>query len=379
MSRKSKIEKAKQIIAERQSGIDVPRITRRSLPCCEEEAIIEWCTTCSGPAAELRHVRGCSLYETATRGRNAAGIASCVNCPDYRVEVPPWENGVLKFDEYNLYPNVPGKRFNSSIIPWEDGYVFAWRNGWAGSDLYACRMDRQFQPIGRAVKLEIRHPDSSYGREDPRLFIFQNQLHISFTGVVGRVGQGVYHTNVLYARLDNQLKVDTVYSPRYRNRTPSEKNWIFFEHDKTLYCVYSVNPHQVLRVVGERTELAHETPTLIPWSGGVIRGGASPVRVGNEFWAFAHDRVHAGLAVYRTLLHTFSTTPPFAPLRYIPRPILVANSVTKPEDQYCAVVFASGAVRAGTKWVVSHGVHDRFTELHQWDHDELDQRLISLR
>jgi hypothetical protein len=62
-------------------------MARRSLPCVHEGPVVEWCKTCTGPNAELRHVRQC-LHPTAdrdicTRGMIAASVQSCWTCPDY--------------------------------------------------------------------------------------------------------------------------------------------------------------------------------------------------------------------------------------------------------------------------------------------------------
>src|SRR5256885_12693044 len=50
-----------------------------------------------------------------------------------------------------------------------------------------------------------------------------------------------------------------------------------------------------------------------------MRGGAAPVRVGDEWWCFFHDRVESGgHRIYRAGLYTFAAAPPFRVLRLIP-------------------------------------------------------------
>ena len=84
------------------------------------------------------------------------------------------------------------------------------------------------------------------------------------------------------------------------------------------------------------------------WEGGEIRGGACPVRVGDELWCFTHDRIYDGHLLYRTGLVALDGRPPFAVRRMIPEPILVAaDRGTKPVLQYASVVFAGGAARGG--------------------------------
>ena len=56
---------------------------KRNLPCIHEGAILEFCTTCKGQAAELRHVRDCGIHDRCTRGPNSVGMDSCFSCKDY--------------------------------------------------------------------------------------------------------------------------------------------------------------------------------------------------------------------------------------------------------------------------------------------------------
>ena len=349
---------------------------RYNLPCVHEEAVVEWCTTCTGAPAEWNHIRSCAVHDRATRGANKAGLASCVTCPDYQPETPEFSPDTsLRFDEFNLYPNLPGRRFNPSLIRYNNRLVFIWRNGWAGSDLYACRLTEKLQPDGLATKLEIRHPACSYGREDPRLFIHNDKLHVSFTGVTARHG----HTNVLYAELGDDLQVRSVRFPQISGRRDWEKNFGFFSWKGEIYAVYTIAPHRILRIQGERTTWAYQTDNPVNWGGGEPHGGAAPVRVGDEFWSFAHDRVPGmnGKQRYRTIVYSFASEPPFRPERWIPRPIVVADPRTNP-DNYSDVIWSGGVCLFGDLWLLANGHHDRFCSIDAMRHDELNSRLIPI-
>lgn len=359
--------------------------SRRPLPCVHEGPVAGWCHAaddrykvrrCDHPAAEWDW---CAREATPREdGRD------CRACRLYAAPVPapgpPIAPGlVARFDHRSLWPSVPGMRFNPSILADGDGYLFAARNGWRGSDIYVGRLDAAFRPVGEPARLALRHRDANYGREDPRLFWHAGKPHLSFIGVVG--GRRIRHTNQLFARLSRDgRRVEDVFHPRYPGRRLWEKNWQLFDHNNDLYAVYSIAPHRVLRVRSNDAELAFEAPFPAPWRGGELRGGAAPVRVGDEWYSFFHDRVElGGHRVYRTGLYCFSARPPFQPTRYIPEPILTADTATKPADQYASVVFAGGAVRAGDSWVVAHGVHDRYSELHAFDAADLERRLVPVR
>lgn len=324
------------------------------------------CQSCGGKV-ELK-VFQCEKHGECTVAKPSPGKACCATCPDRRTDWP------LQFDQRNLWPGTPGLRFNPSIIEWAGGYAFCARNGWKGSEIYAGFMDRNFMPVGDPVKLELDHPEANYGKEDGRLFIHNGKLHIAFAGVVG--GKHIRHTSVLIARMGAKFKVEHVECPHMEWRQTWEKNISPFSHNRAIHGVYSIRPHQIVRWVDGKGELVADEPFDIPWTGGVWRGGAAPVLVGNEWWHFAHDRITVNNVItYRTLLYAFSTNPPFKPTRYVHEPLLVADASTKPKDQYCACVFVGGCIRDGDDWVLAHGVQDRWSELHRFNHAELESRL----
>jgi len=298
------------------------------------------------------------------------GITFCQKCPDFvplgqaRLEAsarlharergpiagPEAPSYLRRLDERSAWPGAPGLRFNSSIlqVPGKPGYLFAYRTGWRGSEIYLGWLDETFAPTGQPWKLELYHArEAPYGREDVRLFWHAGRMHVGYVGVVARLNT-LHHTSVLYARLTEDLTVEQVYYPAYDKRNDWEKNWQFFSHDGELFAVYRVAPHTILRIEGEKATLAYTTPTRAPWTGGELRGGASPVRVGEEYWCFFHDSVERnGRRVYRAGLYTFEARAPFRVQRMILRPILEADPTTRPADQWCSVVFPCGAMPLG--------------------------------
>lgn len=325
--------------------------------------------SCSGCVGKLLQVE---VYPCGSAKRTAAECspAECLDCKDYE---QPWP---LKFTEHNLFPEMPGKRFNPSLIEWEDGYLMAYRDGWAGSEIHALRMSKELQPVGRPTKLELFHPLANFGREDPRLFMHNGQLHVVYIGVEGK--RRVKATNVLYARLANDLRVEQLWAIRLDRRNGWEKNWMPISCDGELYFTYGYQPHRVLKVQNDSAEWAHETPNRIKWRWGEIRGGAAPMRVGDEYWSFFHSSHHDGIKTYVMGLLTHDVRPPFQIRRYVPLPLLVADATTRPADQYCRCVFPGGAVRNGNEWIIACGIHDRWMELHKLNHDDLERQLVTI-
>lgn len=340
------------------------------------------CDGC-GLSGKTTPLSACAVHDECTTAKPGSRVvegvrkkvAYCRGCPQH--EPPDWPK---RFDERNLWVGVPGKRFNSAVMEYEGGYLFASRNGWAGSEIYLGRFDSDFRPVGRPWMLKLRvRRESRYGAEDPYLFRFGGAIHVGFVGVEG--ANKLVRTHSMYARLSADLQVEAVFHPRYAGRAAWEKSHGYFEHGGRLYAVYSVNPrHRVLAIEGERADLAFDEPG-VPWPHQTsIRGGAAPLRVGDEFWSFGHSRWERPRRRYFMTLYAFSPEPPFRVLRYAPGPVVEADPATNvgADRNYCDVYFPRGAVATPGGFVVSAGVHDRFTELRRFDHAELEGRMVSL-
>jgi predicted GH43/DUF377 family glycosyl hydrolase len=285
----------------------------------------------------------------------------------------------IRFDHHNLFPKgqpngCPGVRFNPSIIASGDGYLFVWRHGWAGCNLYACRLDADFRPVGTATRLKLRKSWCKYGREDPRWFRLNGKLHVSYTGVVGNQGP----TNVCFARVNEQtLEVEDKWHPRIPGRQAWEKNHAYFDYQGIAHAVYSIHPHRILRVEGSQSMFVAETRGTIRdrWQGGRLCGGASPVLHNGKWWHFFHGSTEwNGRRQYNAGLAVFSAEPPFAIERFTPYPVDVANPFEE-HDAGCDVLFPGGAVCLGDEWVIASGAHDRWAELRFYDAAWLESQL----
>ena len=255
-------------------------------------------------------------------------------------------------------------RFNASWIRYQGKLLLAYRTGWQGAMVRLSVMNEDMTPQANYTLAPLRHARASYGREDPRLFIYRDRLHVSYTGTE-LTSKGIV-TNVLYARLNDRLGVEKVFYPHYESRQPWEKNWVFFQSGDDLYCVYSINPHTILKVDGEKIVDVYETPCTHPWSGGYQRGGCSPVIFGGSLVHWFHGAWDLGDAwptrQYNVGAYRFAPEPPFAIRSMTPHPVLLANLDSRPSDQYCAALFPGGAMFEGGAWRVVAGVHDRWIE-----------------
>jgi predicted GH43/DUF377 family glycosyl hydrolase len=282
-----------------------------------------------------------------------------------------------KVDPARLKPGEAGARFNASLFRYKGRLLMAYRTGWSGARVHIADMSEDYVP-GPSVTLEdLVVPGAEYGQEDPRLFVHRGRLHVGYIGVEIRDFHGL-RTNQLYAELTDDLRVAKVYRPDHPYRRPAEweKNWVFFSHADQLYAVYKTMPHHVVRVDGERVTDVTVRSFRPPWSGGHMRGGAPPVLVGDTYYHWFHGRVDGPVNRYSIGVVTFDAAPPFAIRKMTPNPLMMAEMRTKPADQYAAVVFPCGAVLEDGVWRVSYGVHDRWTEIAEWDAAAVDAYLV---
>lgn len=299
--------------------------------------------------------------------------AGCHVCERVRIDPPyaaKWGEPEACTHPYADYPpdvlaplgrtrfDRPGAGFNATHL----GEFLAWRTGWAGSEIW----------INGRCMTDLRHERAGYGREDPRLFRFRDRPHLAFTGVDGQFGP----THQLYARLSPAAdKIERVWAPHYIGRREWEKNWQFFEHERELYAVYEIGPtHKILHVRGDRADLFAETPTRLNWSGGEMRGGAPPVRVGDVFYHWFHGArdVH-GRRRYNVGVYAFKAKPPFNVVGMTPDPILWADPRNCPPEIWADVVFPGGASYdpGSGLWTVTCGIHDRWFEQLTWRHQDV--------
>ena len=250
-------------------------------------------------------------------------------------------------------------------------YLYAFRNGWSGSNIYIAELDDQFKPTERWAKLELGKKGAAVGREDPRLFRLNGKLHCMYTGYSGKV------TNVLFARINEEtLKVEDVFFPQIPGRRSWEKNICMFDYQGVAHGIYSINPHKILRIEGHKAEWAYETPFKGTWSGGVMRGGACPVMHNGEWYHFFHGAYDiGGRRRYCTGVYCFRAEPPFDILRYTPEPIDEADLERK-HDNWSDVLFIGGALFKDGRWVTSAGIHDRHSEIRFYSQADIEDQLV---
>ena len=291
---------------------------------------------------------------------------------------------VVKLDGSRLFGGRPPTPYlghsNAGILRWRDKLICVYRHKWLGARLYATELDSDtYQPTGPGRELELRHPLALAGQEDARLVEYRGLPCVFFSGVSGKLGP----CSQLYATLKEDLSVGDVFCPGPRRGNTVdrwEKNWSPFLHDGLLYAVKNISPrHVVVRIDGHRTRVVADVsgPT---WTGGLLRGGAPPVRHGDQYLSWFHGHVRwMGRKTYTTGLYSFEAKPPFRPLHITHDPVVYGDSRTRPKGWVINNFFPCGALLEDGEWLVSAGYHDMEVALVRWDAKDVCGRTTPVR
>ncbi|MBI2809025.1 MAG: hypothetical protein HYX68_28915 [Planctomycetes bacterium] len=230
-----------------------------------------------------------------------------------------------------------------------------------------------YQPVWTR-ELALLHPAKvKLSLEDPRLFIFCGQLHVALTGC--HFAFAPQRTSMVIARLDGNFTAQSLWIPEYGGSQIHEKNWQFFESDGDLFSVYSVNPHVILRHEDAQAHVAGWTACPIAMKPGtMLRGGAPPVRVGNEFYHWFHTvETAGGLIRYGFGLYTFDPMPPFTIRRWSNRILFSTGDQLSGWNKL--VVFPCGALLRRGHWIISYGWQDRECRVALFDAGDVERQL----
>lgn len=269
--------------------------------------------------------------------------------------------------------------FNCSFIEYKGKTYFAYRLEGkpfcVNIKIGLCLLDEFYNPIQNSNVLLDLHADlhaphgKTYAKnfhvEDPRLFIHNDDLYLSYTDGY-QMAQAKINPETLQA-------VESFYIDK-SGLQQTEKNWVFFSHDKQLYSVYNTAPHEIFAMDGAKWNRLYVHDWNPEWKYGTIRGGTPPVKVGDRYYSFFHSAVgvkHRGIEGRQYFMgaYSFEARPPFRPLSITKEPLLVGEWVDDMIPRLSNaifVVFPSGAIRKNNGWLISFGYNDyrcRFIEL----------------
>lgn len=221
-------------------------------------------------------------------------------------------------------------------------------------------LDREWNPVLEStVVLNLHSKFGNYCVEDPRFFVYNNDLWLTYTDA----------HEVALARLNDDLTTaDSFYLERPWFHTRPEKNWTFFQSGEQLYASYGIAPHKVIEVNldDHTTKFVHETRFDYQWKYGELRGGSCPVEHDGLLWSFFHSSVNIREESYGPIrqyfigVYAFEPKPPFRPVWMSKQPLLAGEEEKFQHDRPSqhSVIFPCGAVRAAGGWLVTFGEND---------------------
>lgn len=339
-----------------------------------EEAGLSSCASCNG-SVKIKTF-GCSKHGKCSLEKDV-GERVCKKCPDRQ---PFPLHAALGWHDLGITLPPQQRKFNPALIRYQGQLIMATRihtlTGWSKGQIWISHLSNDFKTATHSKQLQINHPLAEMGAEDPRLWVYRGQLHISFTGVQDVYGQPVTH--VLYGRLNGNLDIEEIYAPHYRERQHWEKNWGFFSSGDELYAVYQIGTHKILKIAGNTATLAYESKVSgWPKCMGEPRGGSSPVKRGNEWYCFLHDVLDRERREYKIYLYTFEDSPPFRVNRIGRVPLFTSDKKHRPNDWTPDVIFPGSAFLENNIWHVAAGYYDHWSWLLKFDVNGLE-RLLDL-
>lgn len=241
-------------------------------------------------------------------------------------------------------------------------------NGTNAKLVYAT-LDNQLNIV--AKRPLVVTPDLSC--EDPRLFVYRDRLWLAYNGAAYNPARFRQHI----VSLQDGQPTNVFALERYR---ATDKNWMYFESEGNLYAVYSIDPHVVIRIDGDKIEeVARTEPNLTKkiWWYGEPRGGSCPWNIGNDEFLTFFQSHYIPYGFYRRVYvmgaYVFSAKPPFQIKRVTRAPLLVPETH---DVKMHAVVFPGGAVFRDDKWVVPFGYNDCESGLAIFSREQVDSLMV---
>lgn len=308
------------------------------------------------------------------------GVEEWWHVKDYPgfVEQTPWPSNL-----FWLPPSYMAADFNCSALEFDGQRFLVTRksernsSGLLDSSLVVYPMNLE-QRLGTPIRIRLPRQSGSEQFEDPRAFVHDNQIFISYC----HWDRSFYLPRQILARLNDSFEfVESWKVPFGHNGSTThgqEKNWVWFKGGNKRHLVYAFNPHTVVEMEDHHPGLVHKTALeIVPWKYGEIRGGTNPVKVGGEYFSFFHSSLPWTGRQRRYFMgaYAFNASPPFAVTRMSVEPILAGSDRDTRILQMPLVVFPCGALFKKEEWLVTFGVNDEACGWIRVPHDGLIQTM----
>lgn len=288
----------------------------------------------------------------------------------------PWPCGFYHFKD----EGHNNEYFNCSIVEKNGRNVLIVRrkkSGWNTLEAWYLKNNRP------TVKHPIYIPPTIEGEhwEDPRSINRNGTIIISFCNFAQRTYAHQAITGIRddwTAEYPIRVKFGKN-APHLVENVGHEKNWTWFAHtDGRLWFVYSLAEGRQVVCKTAHGKVMETIETQAPvWEYGELRGGTSPVLVGDSYWTFMHSstywvkpkrRYHMGAI-------RMDSKPPFRITGISRTPILSGSERDYRKQQDPPCVFPCGAIYENGHWLVTFGVNDCRCAWLRIPHAELEKTI----
>jgi hypothetical protein len=314
-----------------------------------------------------------------------------------------FDNATLVPREWQPAEGSAIRCFNPALLRLADGWLLAYRvvvEPESKRRIGLCRLDEQFRIVPQSTMPfsdGVTFPDPARLAvqalswfADPRLYRLGGRIFLYWNS-----GWHEPQNHQFLQELDERTLAPIGSAREMRmsvGRQKLEKNWSLFEHRDSLFAIYSVSPHRVLRfdLTGDGDIEFVELVPAVPNPGGYaqvhggLRGGAPPQQVDGRYVSICHsiENEPAGYC-YVAAAYAFAGQPPFAPIAMPLRPLPIAvapaarRQLPKLNPAIDAVLYPCGAVHTNGTWYISLGVDDERCAIAAMADDELWRTLGS--
>lgn len=282
-------------------------------------------------------------------------------------------NGSIIIEDQNnlLSNNVPSLRDRTIIN------VYRSTDNLSESTIMYKKISRLGVPLTQGeILFEIKKTGCISGwREDPRIFVVNQKLLISYTFVKKKKNQ-IRSVKIKYCSLNKNLKprreIHLIYGNNDKNLINKlcywEKNWLFFPHKDDLLVIYSLNPLIIFNSNNNQCIKKYQWVHKLnyKWKNFEIRGGAPPILLENKYYFFAHTHDNLTKGIYDLIVIILNMQ-------------LDIIGYTDPINLYInkKIVYPSGAIyiQDERKFIISCGIDDNEQILLFMTYDRLQKLL----
>jgi predicted GH43/DUF377 family glycosyl hydrolase len=271
--------------------------------------------------------------------------------------------------------------FNPSIIQYNNKLFMTFRVDITkfSRKTYFCEIDNNFNIISSYDILNNDNKMKAY--EDSRLFIYKNNLYVSFIQYTYNFLFRVNFANIIPG---SKIKNKNIYTPDIDNNNniiSSQKNWLFFEKNNEIHVIYSLDP-MIIVYKSESNKFIKWKQIIkkigISWDYGEIRSSTTPIFIKkyNRYISFFHSHLKTKDFYKEYFIGVFLFDDEYNITNYTKKPLIIS---TKDDvSSYCAkCILPYGCIQVNNNLILTVGINDSESGIIELPIDKLFNMLLN--